>query len=223
MTIVASVTPVIDIRDDLLERWRKIPVAVVVDLDADIRQVDPLVRPVRKTVDQPALFGRIVTALCEPPDFGAALCALDVVEAGDVLVIAADGYPDCAMIGEILGGHLRSKGVGGLVVDGAIRDVKTLASWDDFSVYTRSVNPKGPASANSGRVNSPVKISGVEVMPGEVILGDDDGLVVLSREELVRWISPAESRLELEKEWISRLEQGEPARSVFSLEIESQE
>ena len=220
MTIRVSETPPMEIDDDLLERWRKIPVAVAVDLDDSIRQIGPLVRPIRNKGEQPLLFGRIVTAFCEAPDFGAALCALDVAGPGDVLVIAADAYTDCAMIGEILGGHLKSNGVTGLVVDGAIRDVKTLASWSDFPVYARSINPKGPAAANSGQVNSRVNITGVQLEPGEIILGDDDGLVVLSQHELASWIDAAEARLELENDWIHRLKQGEPARSIFSLEIE---
>jgi regulator of RNase E activity RraA len=79
--------------------WRSIPVAVAVDLARDIGQIDPAIRPLRPPGQQPPLFGRAVTALCEPPDFGAVLRALDEVGPGDVLVIAAQGVREVATIG----------------------------------------------------------------------------------------------------------------------------
>ena len=69
------------------------------------------------------------------------------------------------MIGEILGGHLRRLGCRGLVCDGAARDVGTLAGWGDFSVFTRWVTPRGPASAERGAVNLPVVVGGLVVKP----------------------------------------------------------
>ena len=70
------------------------------------------------------LFGRAVTARCEPPDFGAVLRAVDRVGPGEVLVIAAGGVESHAMIGDVLGGHLRAKGAAGIVCDGAVRDTR---------------------------------------------------------------------------------------------------
>ena len=90
-----------------VERWRNIPVSIAVDLQRNAGQIDPAIRPLMPPGQQPRLFGRAVTALCEPPDFGAVVYALDVVAAGDVLVIAAAGNAETAMIGEILCGHLR--------------------------------------------------------------------------------------------------------------------
>ena len=123
---------------------------------------------------QPKLFGRAVTARCEPPDFGAVLHALDQINHGDVLVIAADGRNDAAMIGEILGGHLRRCGGAGLICDGAIRDIATLSQWPDFSVFARSVNPRVPTEAAKGAVNSPVNIGGRLINPGDLMIGDDE-------------------------------------------------
>src|SRR4051812_2968247 len=106
--------------------WRAIPVSIAVDLARDIGQIDPDIRPLRPPGRQPPLCGRAVTALCEPPDFGAVLRALELVAPGDVLVIAANGAREFAMIGEILCGHLRRRGAAGVVCDGAVRDVATL-------------------------------------------------------------------------------------------------
>ena len=148
------------VADDLtaaeIERWRAVPVAIAVDLERGRGQIDPALRPLRPAGQQLRLFGRAVTAACEPPDFGAVPLAIDHVGAGEVLVIAAGGHAETAMIGEILGGQLRRRGAAGLVCDGAIRDVGMLAQWTDLPVFARHVTPQGPSSAERGRINAPV-------------------------------------------------------------------
>ncbi len=111
-----------------ISRWAPVPVAVAVDLGQDAGQIDPAIRPLRPADTQPRLFSLAVTVRCEAPDFGAVLHALDVIQRGQVLVIDAAGHRDTAMIGDILCGHLRSKGIAGLVFDGAVRDTGTLGS-----------------------------------------------------------------------------------------------
>ena len=205
-----------------LDRWREVPVSVIVDLDASIRQVDPSVGllPCAGRAGngaRPVLFGRAVTARCEPPDFGAVLHAIDRVGPGEVLVIAAGGVESHAMIGDVLGGHLRAKGAAGIVCDGAVRDTRTLASWSDFPVYRASINPRGPTGATRGAVNVPVTVAGCEVRPGDLIVGDADGLAALSDEDLRTWIGAAEARLETEAGWVRRLADGEGVGAVFDL------
>ena len=101
---------------------------------------------------------------------------MDRITPGDVLVISAGGIAHTAMIGGILGGYVRQKGGVGIICDGAIRDVAELAAFDDFSVFTRFVTARGPTSADRGSVNTPVLFGGQEISPGDLILGDDDGL-----------------------------------------------
>lgn len=201
-----------------IARWRAVPVAVTVDLGRDVGQIDPAIRPLQPPGRQPRLFGLAVTALCEPPDFGAVLHAADVVEPGDVLVIAASGDAETAMIGEIVSGHLRRRGGVGLLCDGAIRDVATLASWSDFSVFARSVTPRGPLSANRGAVNVPVAVGGRVVSPGDLLIGDDDGAVALSPSAVRDRIGEAEAKLAQETEWVASLARGRSAQETFGLE-----
>lgn len=198
------------------ERWRDVPVAVAVDL-ASQEQIDPAIRPINPPGRQPKLFGRAVTAKCAPPDFGAVLHAIAQVGPGDVLVIDAGGQSETAMIGEIVGGNLRARGGVGLVCDGPVRDVAMLAGWSDFSVFTRSVTPRGPSSATEGVVNGAVQIGGRLVSPGDLILGDDDGLVALSRRTVRDRIADAEAKLALEQQWISALADGRAAAEVFGI------
>jgi regulator of RNase E activity RraA len=200
-----------------IEAWRPVPVAIAADLARDIGQIDPAIRPLNPPGRQPALFGRAVTVLCEPPDFGAVVHALDIVGPGDVLMIAAAGNAEFAMIGEILGGHIRSRGCVGVVCDGAVRDVATLASWPDFSVFARFVTPRGPASAERGAINAPVVIGGRLVSPGDLVIGDDDGVVALSPSSIRSRIADAKERQAREAGWIKSLANGRSAVETFGL------
>jgi regulator of RNase E activity RraA len=105
VTITIHSTPLSDLMPAEIDRWRAVPVAVAVDLGRDVGQIDPAIRPLLPAGRQPRLFGRAVTAFCEPPNFGAVLYALYFVEPGDVLVLAASGQLETAMIGEIPGAH----------------------------------------------------------------------------------------------------------------------
>ena len=84
--------------------------------------------------------------------------------------------------------------------DGAVRDVGTLAGWDDFSVYARWITPRGPSSAERGAVNLPVVIGGRLVTPGDLVIGDDDGLVALAPATIRTRIGDAEAKLAREAE-----------------------
>lgn len=199
-----------------LSAWAEIPVAIAVDCVPGARQIDPDIRPLRPAGQQPRLMGRAVTVDCHAPDFGAVLHALDLVGQGDVLVIAARGHRDHAMIGDILSGHLRAKGASGVIVDGAIRDTATLGRWDDFAAFSRHITPRGPTGASEGAVNGPVTFAGVLIYPGDLILGDDDGLVCLPPETWVDGLAPAHAKLALEDRWTEALRTG-TAAEAFSL------
>jgi 4-hydroxy-4-methyl-2-oxoglutarate aldolase len=218
LTVAIHPVPACDLTDAEVERWRDIPVAVAVDVGRARGQIDPAIRPLTPGGRQPRLFGRAVTALCEPPDFGAVLVAIDRTGAGEVLVIAAHGHAETAMIGEILSGQLRRRGAVGVVCDGAIRDVGRLAQWPDFSVFTRHVTPRGPWSAERGAVNAPAVVGGRIVRPGDLLIGDDDGLVALDPDSVRSLIGDAEAKLRREAEWQESLAAGRSMAETFGLQ-----
>ena len=217
MPVTIHRAPIFDLTPTEIARWAEVPAAIAVDLVRDAGQIDPAIRPLLPAGKQPRLFGRAVTALCESPDFGAVLHALDVVAPGDVLVIAAAGDGKTAMLGEILGGHLRRLGGRGLVCDGAVRDVATLAGWTDLSVFARFIAPRGPTSAERGAVNLPVTVGGCLVTPGDLIIGDDDGVVALTPSVIRSRIGDAEAKLAREAEWQASLASGTSVRETFRL------
>ena len=217
MPITAHPVAADDLTAAEIDRWRAVSVAVAVDLGRAIGQIDPAIRPLLPPGRQPRLFGRAVTVACEPPDFGAVPLAIDRIGADEVLVIAAGGHAETAMIGEILGGHLRRRGAVGLVCDGAIRDVGTLAAWTDFPVFTRHVTPRGPASAERGTINGPVVVGGQLVRPGDLLLGDDDGLVALGPDIVRSRIDDALAKLAREAGWQESLLAGRTMAQTFGL------
>jgi 4-hydroxy-4-methyl-2-oxoglutarate aldolase len=217
VTVTIHAAPKSDLTVAEIDRWRAVPVAVAVDIVRGDGQIDPDIRPLNPPGKQPRLFGRAVTALCEPPDFGAVLHALEQMRPGDVLMIAAGGHRETAMIGEILSGHLRHAKIAGVVCDGAIRDVAMIAEWTDFSAFTRWITPRGPASAERGAVNATVVIGGRLVTPGDLVIGDDDGLVSLSPQMVRSQIAAAEKKLTLEAEWTASLAAGKSAEKTFGL------
>jgi len=202
--------------DDEIQAWQNIPVAVAADLTS-AEQLDIAIRPVCVPGKQPKLCGRAVTALCEPPDFGAVLHAVDLIGPGDVLVIALNNHNDTAMIGEIICGHLRSKGGVGVICDGAVRDVANLARWPDFSVFCRWVNALGPTSAEHGSVQQAVMIGTRTVNPGDLILGDDDGLIALSPKSARNHLNSAQAKIVAEEKWVAELAMGKTCAEVFGL------
>lgn len=121
------------------------------------------------------------------------------------------------MMGDILSGALRDKGVAGLVCDGAVGDVGIVGNWTDFPVFLRWINPRGPRGAERGAINLPVVIGGCVVAPGDLIIGDDDGLVALSPATVRTAIAAAEAKLAREAVWISALAAGKSVAEVFDL------
>ena len=203
--------------DDEMALWRAIPAAVAADVSAEVGVIDLAIRPVGGIACQPRLFGRAVTAMCEPPDFGAVVQSLDVIRAGDVLVIAANGDCSNAMIGEILSGYLRERGCAGILCDGAVRDVETLGGWSDFPVFARGIVPRGPASSEHGAINTRVNIGGCSVDPGDLVIGDGDGVAILSPAAARTYLTAARDRLEKEAGWIKSFASGRSARDTFGL------
>lgn len=108
--------------------------------------------------------------------------ALEQIKEGDVLVIDGDGYLGRALVGEIIVNIAKSKGAAGIVVDGAIRDVAAIKAGE-FPCFAKGVNHKGPYKTGPGKFGVPVSVGGMVVNPGDIIVGDEDGLVVFAPEQ----------------------------------------
>lgn len=200
---------------DLIERWAGVPASVAADAFAGLTVVDPAIRPLRPFTGRARLAGSAVTARCEGTDYGAVHHAIAAARAGDVIVIEAGGRDNPAVIGELLGGAARAKGVAGVVVNGAVRDSGALMHWPDFAVFARHITPRGPSSMDRGVVDAAMAFAGVLVSPRDLILGDDDGLVVVPRAEAEARLEAALAKVEAEEGWERELASGRTTLDVF--------
>ena len=127
------------------------------------------------------VVGRALTVKTAPGDNLMVHKAINMASAGDVIVVDAGGSTLNAIIGEIMSAEAARRGVAGFVIDGAIRDSDVLGK-DDFAVFARGVSHRGPYKEGPGEINVPISIDGMVVMPGDLIVGDSDGVLAIRPE-----------------------------------------
>src|SRR5438105_230209 len=138
--------------------------------------------------------------------------ALDTAKAGDVIVVDAGGWLDNAIIGELMMSRARQRGVAGIVIWGAIRDSAEIAAGT-YPVYAAGVTHRGPYKNGPGEINVPVVVGGMPVNPGDIIIGDADGLVAVPQEQAERVLASAKSILEKETASMKQIIAGTVERS----------
>ena len=163
------------------------------------------------------LVGSALTILTRPGDTLFIQKAIDMAQPGDVIVIDAGGYKDVAVIGEILAYFFKLKGAAGIVCDGAIRDSQGIIDTGP-PTFARSVCIKLFGSAGPGAINTAIHCGGVLVQPGDIILGDRDGVVVIPKADGQRVLKLADKRLEHEQTLVKRIEAGESSTEVLGVE-----
>jgi 4-hydroxy-4-methyl-2-oxoglutarate aldolase len=123
--------------------------------------------------------GPALTVEVRPGDNLMIHAALAIARPGDVIIVDGKADQTCALIGEIMVSQAMAIGVAGMVLDAAVRDVEALRT-KGFPVFSFGFNPCGPTKRVSGRVNHPISVGGITVNPGDLVLGDADGVVVIA-------------------------------------------
>jgi 4-hydroxy-4-methyl-2-oxoglutarate aldolase len=162
------------------------------------------------------ICGPAVTAWNYPGDNLMIHVALDIAEAGQVLVFSNGGTSQGAMWGDVACGYAKKKGIAGAVVHGAVRDTDALRELE-FPVWSTHVSVEHPEKRGPGATNVPIVVDGVLVEPGDIIAADADGVLVIPRALLARTVEGAEKRAQTEVEFRKRIAAGERPMDLLNI------
>ena len=176
-------------------------------LESSIKPVDPKNR----------LCGPAVTVVGRPGDNLMLHKAIYVAERGDVLVVSVGGFTEAGPWGEIMTVAARVRGIAGLVIDGSIRDSIAIQELG-FPAFSKGLSIKGTTKDSLGYINHPVVIGGVTVHPGDVILGDADGVVVVSQKDLAEVLEKCKLRKEKEEKIKKELQMGKSTLELYGFD-----
>lgn len=157
--------------------------------------MSPVMRPIYEGA---AAAGSAITVLAAPGDNWMLHVAIELCQPGDLLVVACMVENTDGMIGDLIATALKTRGVRGVVIDAGARDIKTLREMQ-FPVWSRAISARGAVKATLGNVNLPVVCAGVSVQPGDVVVADDDGVVVVPRQAAAQVAELARQRTEKEE------------------------
>lgn len=196
--------------ESLLDALRNLPVSAL--SDSMHRNIGTVGLQPYHLPSKPTMAGTAVTMRSRGGDNLTYLRALDFCRPGDVLVIDAGGDLNNAVVGGILTFYAASVGVVGLVIDGAIRDVAEIRERD-FPVYARGVTHRGPYKDGPGEINVSISVGGMVVNPGDIVLGDQDGLLAIAQVDAQEVIEKARAVLAAEAETIRAMKEGRWSRA----------
>ncbi len=198
---------------DVARRLAALGVATVHETQGRTGLMQPHLRPLAAGL---RIAGPAVTVLVPPGDNWMVHVAIEQCAPGDVVVIACQAENTDAMCGELLVTSMRARGVAGLVVDAGVRDVEVVRTMI-FPVWARAIHARGTVKASLGSVNVPIVCAGAVVHPGDAVLADDDGVVVVPNAMIDRVIASGEERVRQEDTKRARLAAGELGLDIYSM------
>ena len=188
----------------LLEGYRGLGAATVYEAAGRIGSVHPAVKPLARGL---RLLGPALTVRCHPRDNLMLHKALQIAQEGDVLVATTDGYPEAGYWGGLMATSAMARKLGGLAIDGCVRDSEEIIAMG-FPIFCQGTCIRGTTKGLLGSVNLPILFGEVLVHPGDLVLGDDDGLVIIPRLQIESVLAASRKRVEAEKQKTAALAGG---------------
>jgi len=204
---------VLRVDSDLAQALGEQGVATVHEAQGRTGLMRPYLRPIFSAA---RVAGSAITVSCHPGDNLMIHAAIEVCAPGDVLVVAPTSESTDGMFGELLATSCEARGIAGLVIDAGVRDVTDLTGMQ-FPVWAKAISAQGTVKASAGSVNVEVVCAGALVRPGDVIVGDQDGVVVVKREDAAEVMRLGRARIEKEAQTRDRLRSGELGVDFYGL------
>lgn len=194
-------------------------VATIHEAQGRIGLLNPYMRPIYPSAK---VAGSAVTVSCQPGDNLMIHAAVEVCQPGDVLVVTTTSESTDGMFGDLLATSCQAHGIRGLIIDAGIRDVADLTTMN-FPVWAKAISAQGTVKATPGSVNVDVVCAGAIIRPGDVVVGDIDGVVVIKRKDAEIVAQLGQKRLEKEAQSRAKLAAGELGIEFYGLRAKLKE
>jgi RraA family protein len=188
----------------LVAKAKAFPAAILADVGGRRGTLGGRIQGLAKAMK---VAGPAFTVEVRPGDNLMIHAALMLAKPGDVIVVDGKGDLSCALTGGLMAAHAKAAGIAGFVIDGAVRDTDECAQGD-FPIFAAGCNPNGPTKGVAGWIGIPVSLAGTPVHPGDLIVGDADGVVVVPREQAADIVAGAQAKIDSEAARIEEIRQG---------------
>lgn len=193
---------------DLCEAFAEFDAPEISDFMNRLYTMVPAVRAMTRSASLP-LIGPACTVKVFPGDNLMVHKSLDVAEPGDVVVIDTSASTLTAVLGDLISTKARHRGIAGFVVDGLVRDLPAIEALGDFPVFARGVTPNGPLHRGPGEINFPISAGGIVVHPGDIIVAESNGVVVVPQAIAEELLERLQARSEVAREYAEAVSRGE--------------
>ncbi|CAI6328188.1 4-carboxy-4-hydroxy-2-oxoadipate aldolase [Bacillus subtilis] len=198
---------------EVLDEFKKVDVSTIYEAQGKTGLMNHQLKPIAQNS---FVCGPAVTAICPAGDNLMIHAAIEVCKPGDVLVITTIGESSSGMIGELIISALKKRGVQGVIIDAGIRDIMQIREMG-FPVWTKAVHSEGTTKNRGGWVNAPTICGGTSVNPGDLIVADEDGVVVVKQEDMNTTLEASNLRLLKEKGTKEKIARGEISLDFYNL------
>ena len=199
---------------ETLAAWREIPPAIVSDCMNRTHSMAAAIKPLKPGT---VLAGQARTVTSMVGDNGISHAALALVNRGEVLVIDAGGYEDVAVWGAIMTHAAIARDIAGVVIDGAVRDAAEIRELG-FSCYARANVPLGPHKGFGGIIDGLISCAGCPVKPGDIVIGDDDGIAVVPLEWAEDMLAASKEKLAQELDTLKQITEGKTTAELLGID-----